>query len=187
MMFLYAYMPVGGHYRLSGRFLSGKTCAVRCLPGRRCLGAEIVPTSCSGISCCPCGSTTSISTIRAGYFHDELKPRVEGLPMWRRHPRSEPLVSREGQLPAVGCANQFAAGHRAHGLRPLRRGVDAARRCAALGGHSGPAVSPAGRTPTTTTPGSRPGPLDGGISSGPASGTGARPGVVQRPGQPAGC
>lgn len=170
MMFLYAYMPVGDMTDYPGDFYLENVRSA--LATRREMPwGDIV-------------SDESVLAFRAARAGEQREPRrfAPGVPRpagaarrrvadVRRHPRSEPLVSRKGQLPAVGCADQFAAGHRAHGPRPLRRGVDAARRCAALGGHPGPAGlhAPLGAHRRQPRLGRGLGRPDGGISSGPAS------------------
>ena len=175
----------GGHDRLPGRFLSGKRAQRAGHPPGNAVGRHRF--------------RRTVPAFRAARAGEQREPRrfAPGVPRpagaarrrvadVRRHPRSEPLVSRKGQLPAVGCADQFAAGHRAHGPRPLRRGVDAARRCAALGGHSGPAGlhAPLGAHRRQPRLGRGLGRRTVAFPRGLRAGTGARPGVVQRPGQP---
>ena len=73
MTFLYAYMPVGDITDYLGDFyLENVRCALSVrqeMPWGR---------SVSGISCCPCGSTTSVSMIRAGYFTMNSNPASRG-------------------------------------------------------------------------------------------------------------
>ena len=102
-------------------------------------------------------------------FHDQLAPRVEGLPMYDAILEVNHWCHEKAnyQPSDARTSSPLATVRTAHGRAARSRRSVAALRSVGIPARQ--VYTPAGRIPTTTTPGSRPGPTDGGISSGPAS------------------
>jgi len=124
MMFLYAYMPVGDMTDYPGDFYLENVRSA--LATRREMPwGDIVSDELFRHFVLPVRVNNENLDDSRRVFHDQLAPRVEGLPMYDAILEVNHWCHEKANYQPSDARTQFAAGHRAHGPRPLRRGVDA--------------------------------------------------------------